>query len=117
MLLDIESDTIIGAFRIARGQYPSAVVVSDVVGASVRYPSGSLIMVFPFLLDGVKREPYRAIVTGTDLHRTKYRINRQMWPGRYATETDWVFPAEVVFLGTRGIDDQPGGKLYEEDDS
>lgn len=112
MLVDVESDSVFGAFRKARADWPLAVVVSDTYGGRVIYPVGSILMVYPFPLEGVpkeeRRQPYRAVVSGTDMGRTKYRVNREMWGNRFSEHHEWAFPAEVVFLGTRGIDGEEG---------
>jgi hypothetical protein len=41
------------------------------------------------------RPPYRAIVRGYDMGRTKYNLGAEYLPGRFCDGGWWAFPSEV----------------------
>ena len=69
---------------------------------SALIPVGTQVLVTPVTitcLDGTQTTdpPYKAIVVGYDLHRTKYRLDRQIWAGLYASGGHtWAFLKEVA---------------------
>lgn len=62
---------------------------------------GTLVTVTPQaikFLDGTVKpqgKPFPAVVLGYDMGHTKYQVGREIWPGKFATTGEWVFPKEV----------------------
>jgi hypothetical protein len=55
-------------------------------------PVGHRVVVSPFK----DKEPYEAVVAGYDIHRSKYRLDRVLWDGRYETGgRSWAFAHQV----------------------
>ena len=58
-------------------------------------PVGTYVQVTPHP-NKLHNTPYRALVAGYDIHRTKYRLRTQLWPGTFTKEAlSWAFPGEV----------------------
>jgi hypothetical protein len=68
-------------------------------------PIGARVRVTPITithLDGTSStdEPYNAVIVGYDMGRTKYRLDREIWDGLYATGGHtWAFRKEVAAAG------------------
>jgi hypothetical protein len=74
-------------------------------------PVGTVVIVTPRpvtnLDDEIEeaRPPYRAIVRGYDMHRSKYQLGRHLWDEEYADGGEWAPPSHVISLAATDVDD------------
>lgn len=69
-------------------------------------PVGTYVQVTPFPSREQDR-PYRAKVVGYDVFRSKYELDREMWPGKFTDGGGgwWAFPAEVELVDEEALSD------------